>query len=143
MIKIICKECKKEIDDTHKQCPHCGYKNKLNIDLYLKEQNTNNICPKCGKKLNKNDIFCTKCGTKKNNFKTTISKIIDVIKVIYKRNKIIINISAIIMISYFSSSFINNLHKIIITFFNTIINISLYVAHGIIQTIIYFRLHIL
>ncbi len=112
MTKIICEECKKEIDDTHKQCPHCGYKNKLNIDLYLKEQNTNNICPKCCKKLNKNDIFCTKCGTKKNDFKTTISKIIDVIKVIYKRNKIIINISAIILIFLLTSIiYCNNFNK--------------------------------
>lgn len=28
MSKIICKECNKEIDDTTKQCPNCGYKNK-------------------------------------------------------------------------------------------------------------------
>ena len=52
MAKIKCAECKKEIDDKTKQCPNCGYKNKLDINLYLKEQNNNNICTKCGKKLN-------------------------------------------------------------------------------------------
>lgn len=29
MYKIICEEYKKEIDDSTKQCPNCGYKNKL------------------------------------------------------------------------------------------------------------------
>ena len=28
MALIKCKECKKEISDTAKQCPHCGYKKK-------------------------------------------------------------------------------------------------------------------
>jgi len=28
MSKIICEECNKKIDDTTKQCPNCGYKNK-------------------------------------------------------------------------------------------------------------------
>lgn len=87
MHKIICEECKKEIDDNNKQCPNCGYKNKLNIDLYLKEQNNNNICPKCGEKLKKQDSFCTKCGCKRNNFKTKLSKIRDLVRVIYIRNK--------------------------------------------------------
>lgn len=35
-MKIICSECKKEIEDTCKQCPNCGFKNKLNTELYLK-----------------------------------------------------------------------------------------------------------
>lgn len=88
MAKIICNECKKEIDDTTKQCPNCGYRNKLNLDLYLKEQNNNsNICPNCGEKLNRKDIFCTKCGCKRNNFKTRLLKIKDLIKIIYIRNK--------------------------------------------------------
>ena len=88
MYKIICEECKKEIDDTTKQCPNCGYKNKLNIDLYLKSNNNiNNICPKCGEKLKKQDSFCTKCGYKRNNFKTKLSKIRDLVRVMYIRNK--------------------------------------------------------
>lgn len=95
MYKIICEECKKEIDDNTKQCPNCGYKNKLNIDLYLKEQSNNNICHKCGEKLNKQDSFCTKCGTKKNKIKA--SNIVELIKTIFKRNKLIIIISIIIL----------------------------------------------
>lgn len=105
MAKIKCAECKKEIDDTNKQCPNCGYKNKLDINLYLKEQGNNNICTKCGKKLNKNDSFCTKCGTKKDKLK--ISSITNLIKTIFKRNKLIIIIS-IIIVSLLSALIIEN-----------------------------------
>ncbi len=88
MSKIICEECNKEIDDTTKQCPNCGYKNKLDLDLYLKVKECNK-CPKCGNKISKNDSFCTKCGYKKNNFKSKTSNIKELVKVVYKRNKLI------------------------------------------------------
>lgn len=88
MAKIKCKECNKEIEDNTKQCPNCGYKNKLDLDLYLKVKECNK-CPKCGNKINENDSFCTKCGYKKNNFKSKTSNIKELIKVIYKRNKLI------------------------------------------------------
>lgn len=88
MAKIKCKECNKEIEDNTKQCPNCGYKNKLDLDLYLKVKECNK-CPKCGNKINENDSFCTKCGYKKNNFKSKTSNIKKLIKVIYKRNKLI------------------------------------------------------
>lgn len=88
MYKIICEECKKEIDDTTKQCPNCGYKNKLDLDLYLKVKECNK-CPNCGNKISKNDRFCTKCGYKKNDFKSKTSNIKELIKVVYKRNKLI------------------------------------------------------
>ena len=38
MSKIICEECNKEIDDTTKQCPNCGYKNKQ-IQIYTLKSN--------------------------------------------------------------------------------------------------------
>ena len=88
MSKIICEKCNKEIDDTTKQCPNCGYKNKLDLDLYLKVKECNK-CPKCGNKISKNDSFCTKCGYKKNNFKSKTSNIKELVKVVYKRNKLI------------------------------------------------------
>lgn len=33
MALIKCEECKKEISDSAKQCPHCGYKKRKNIKL--------------------------------------------------------------------------------------------------------------
>ena len=95
-MKIICSECKKEIDDTNKQCPNCGFKNKLNKNLYLKKEDINN-CPKCGNKINKGEDFCTKCG---NKAKSSINNknIIELIKTIYKRNKKPIKISIIIIL---------------------------------------------
>ena len=112
MYKIICEECKKEIDDNTKKCPNCGYKNKLNIDLYLKEQNNNNICPKCGEKLKKQDSFCTKCGCKRNDFKTKLSKIKDLVRVIYIRNKKIVTMLSLLLIfMLISIAYYNNFNK--------------------------------
>ena len=115
MAKIICTQCKKEIDDTKKKCPNCGYKNKLDIKSYLKEnESNNNICTKCGNKLNKQDSFCTKCGNKKNNLKSKLPKIKNLFKIIYIRNKkitilIIILILFILVCSIYYSSFKNDM----------------------------------
>lgn len=135
MYKIICEECKKEIDDTTKQCPNCGYKNKLNIDLYLKNNNNiNNICPKCGKKLNKQDSFCTKCGYKRNNFKTKLSKIRDLVKIMYIRNKrttfliVILLLFILISIIYF-----NNFNKDMLKVETLYNNKEFYKAESIIE----------
>lgn len=97
MYKVKCKECNKEFDDNAKQCPNCGYKNKLDLSFYLKEEN-NNICFNCGNKINKEDIFCTKCGNKKNTYKSKIFKIKNLIKVVYKRNKLISKIILILLL---------------------------------------------
>ena len=50
MALIKCKECKKEISSTVKECPHCGYKN----DTIT--------CPECGAVVNSNDTTCGECG---------------------------------------------------------------------------------
>ena len=95
-MKIICSECKKEIEDTCKQCPNCGFKNKLNTELYLKTSDINH-CSKCGTKINKGEVYCTKCGNKNKTYEN--KKIIDLIKTIYKRNKKIIIIGILILIT--------------------------------------------
>ena len=99
-MKIICEECKKEIDDKSKKCHNCGYKNKLNKELYLKVDDINH-CPKCGNKLNKNEDYCTKCGSKK---KAVNNKgIINLLKTIILRNKLIIicGVLTIIILAFF------------------------------------------
>lgn len=112
MKKYTCKECNKKIDDTTKQCPNCGCKNKLDIDLYLKEQGENNICTKCGAKLNKNDSFCTRCGCKKRNAKNKLKKVKELIMVIYKRNKLIFNfIIALVLFIIIGMIYINNFNR--------------------------------
>ena len=83
-MKIICKECNKEIDDSKKQCPNCGYKNKINLSLY-KNGSLNDYCIKCGEHLNKKDIYCTKCGYKNNRSNSV--NILKLIKTIFLRNK--------------------------------------------------------
>lgn len=102
MYKVVCKECKKTTDDTNKKCPNCGYKNKLDVELYLKKQTNNNICPKCGNKLSKKDVFCTKCGYKKDNFITKIKNVIELLQVVIARNKRIffLSIGAIFLIIF-------------------------------------------
>ena len=50
MALIKCKECKKEISSTVKECPHCGYKNDTKT------------CPECGAVVNSNDTTCGECG---------------------------------------------------------------------------------
>lgn len=111
MAKIKCKECNKEIEDNTKQCPNCGYKNKLDLDLYLKVKEYNK-CPKCGNKISKNDSFCTKCGYKKNNFKSKTSNIKELIKVIYKRNKFISKIIiALILLVIIGVIYTNNFNS--------------------------------
>ncbi len=50
MALIKCKECNKEISSTAKFCPHCGYKNDIEV------------CPECGKKISSNDSTCPHCG---------------------------------------------------------------------------------
>ena len=117
MEKIICKECNKKIDIIKKRCPNCGYKNKLDIQSYLEEDKGNNdICTNCGNKLNKQDSFCTNCGKKKSNFKSKLSKIKELIKIIYIRNKkitilVIILMLFILICSIYYSSFKNDMLK--------------------------------
>ena len=50
MALIKCKECKKEMSSTVKECPHCGYKNDTKT------------CPECGAVVNSNDTTCGECG---------------------------------------------------------------------------------
>ena len=50
MALIKCKECKKEISSTVKECPHCGYKN----DTIT--------CPECGAVVKASDTTCGECG---------------------------------------------------------------------------------
>lgn len=50
MALIKCKECKKEISSTVKECPHCGYKN----DTIT--------CPECGAVVKASDTTCSECG---------------------------------------------------------------------------------
>ena len=50
MSLIKCKECGESISSSAKSCPHCGYKNEVNI------------CPECGKKVKSSDINCKECG---------------------------------------------------------------------------------
>ena len=50
MALIKCKECKKEISSTVKECPHCGYKNDART------------CPECGAVVKASDTTCSECG---------------------------------------------------------------------------------
>ena len=50
MALIKCKECKKDISSTVKECPHCGYKN------------DNKTCPECGAVVKTTDSTCPECG---------------------------------------------------------------------------------
>ena len=50
MALIKCKECKKEISSTVKECPHCGYKNDTKT------------CPECGAVVKASDTTCGECG---------------------------------------------------------------------------------
>lgn len=50
MALIKCKECGEEISSTAKSCPHCGYKNDVNV------------CPECGKRVKDSDEICSHCG---------------------------------------------------------------------------------
>ena len=87
MALIKCAECGKETNDAKKQCTNCGYKNKLNIDMYLKYDTTNTKkCIKCGNVLNKDDCFCTKCGYKRDNQNIRVKNFISLIKTIILRN---------------------------------------------------------
>ena len=72
MALIKCAECGKETNDAKKQCTNCGYKNKLNIDMYLKYDTTNTKkCIKCGNVLNQNHNL-----KKYKNLYTTFNSII-------------------------------------------------------------------
>ena len=57
MALIKCNECGKEISDTAKACPHCGYENNLIT------------CPECKKRIESNMNTCSNCGyeIKKDN----------------------------------------------------------------------------
>ena len=55
-----CNECGKEISDTIKVCPHCGYKNH-----WVKIIN----CPECGKEISDDIGACPNCGYVVNKLK--------------------------------------------------------------------------
>lgn len=98
MAKMKCKECGKIIDDDKKICSNCGFKNKIDISIYFKEPSNNTNCKKCGSKLNKKDSFCTNCGCKKDNVKTKGRNYLELLKTIFKRNKIVASVSIVLLI---------------------------------------------
>ncbi len=51
MALINCPECKREISDMARSCPHCGYS-------FEKMK----FCKFCGTKIPEDSIICTKCG---------------------------------------------------------------------------------
>lgn len=55
MALIKCKECKKEISDKAKVCPHCGYENNIITCPECKKEIENNVntCPNCGYEIKK------------------------------------------------------------------------------------------
>ena len=67
MALIKCKECGKEISDTAKVCPNCGYKN------------DDKFCPECGKRVKSTDKVCSDCGfpLKKTNAQNIINDNLD------------------------------------------------------------------
>lgn len=56
MALINCPECKREISDTARNCPHCGYS-------FEKMK----FCKFCGVKIPEDSIICTKCGRQVEN----------------------------------------------------------------------------
>ena len=56
MASINCPECKREISDTARSCPHCGYS-------FEKMK----FCKFCGVKIPEDSIVCTKCGRQVEN----------------------------------------------------------------------------
>ena len=67
MALIKCKECGKEISDSAKVCPNCGYKN------------DDKFCPECGKRVKSTDKVCSDCGfpLKKTNAQNIINDNLD------------------------------------------------------------------
>lgn len=53
---INCPECQKEISDTARSCPHCGYS-------FEKMK----FCKFCGEKIPEDSVVCTKCGRQVEN----------------------------------------------------------------------------
>lgn len=56
MALINCPECKREISDTARNCPHCGYS-------FEKMK----FCKFCGEKIPEDSIICVKCGRQVEN----------------------------------------------------------------------------
>lgn len=56
MSLVKCPECQKEISDTARSCPHCGY-------LFPKMK----FCKFCGEKIPYDSVVCVKCGRQVEN----------------------------------------------------------------------------
>ena len=71
MSLVECPECKKQISDSAKTCPYCGFPMEEYITTIVENKttmsvvNTENLnCPKCGTQNYKEYKFCKKCGNK-------------------------------------------------------------------------------